>query len=1492
MKRKMLISIALITIMLLNCIMPIFSVYAETDEEIQLNSNLYKAVKSSLTTQGIPFTFDNITHTLTLSSESKSKITELNLNEGSISDLTGLEKFSSLTHLELSGNNITINSNLGVLNSLTNLNYLDLSSNQIEDVSAISALINNLKTKGTIILSGQNIIKVESVYVDSEEGSDNEQTATFQLPSILELAGYIKACWKSVRLTPQTEDAIPPSLSVDSIPMYVNSENNKISINICSESGQGYYGLVAVNIRIYDDATEAANAKNPNRASENILKDSEFKLYYVVFDKSSEAITTMDTNLYNAIKEQLTGGQTVNSELSSYPYAVDSNGNTIYEEYTYTSKAGNEDEKILTNNETKEIEYLYNTKTNTLYRYDGKSIGDFINVKPEPIDIRIIAADGTITTKAGYRLPFIDNEAGKDLYIAAYDDAKTFVISDLVLTNKITSLQLNNKQIRDLSGIENFMGLKSNLDVSHNYLSNIDPIYYLDGQKDLWEDQIVAKYTSWLNGRNYGNLSVKSKETKDAKNAIKTNETAIENAYKQILNILVSASEVSPTKEKYTDDLDTKAESISKILDSVYGSTAEDGKHTAGYYELITGYTDGGEYIDGAKDKLNENISEMYYYLGMLYKLYNNEYKLTTLLSDNVNYLTYDEYNAYKTKVDSTAENARALVDEEIAHLNKLEAAQALSELDKELLKAAFPGINFDSEKTETPVAEYFKEYLEGTPLNRVQAKTLLDEFRKIAIYSEMANYCLIKRMNEETASGYCYEQEYLEKRIKEFEIEDMPAEEEKTILEHIKENSGYNKYFNLYKKYTEKQYKYTATDSSKININTCKGKYIELADEPSKNIRPITVTNTKYNKNELITAARENAKNEFHEANVSYVLNKLSLEDETRIIKSIDLYENVYTGKLYTGEKNILFLYDQMMSLANKLLSGNIARYVTLARLKALNISYNADLENLSQITNLTTLYSLDSSYCYIADVTNVDWASMKNLKELSLAYNFISDISPLTNLENLRNLDVSNNLISGKLNITEQQYLKLFKRMENFNLSGNQINDIESLIIYLDYISGGDYANYLASENTLNIDLSNQDIEIIVNDPVILEEYPTTVNFELPKIFTQLLAIDTARTSLGVTSKNGRIESEGKYVTLNTRDEGEKTGIVSVIKMPNSDTCVGEGTTATIKYVVKSNKQDVNPETKVEYTIEYYYDNILNTNLTEKIEVEKDTVVTENTIKSNIEKNTSVGYKFTKVTLPTNNEKVIKVYYEKNSGTEDPTDVEYKIEYYYDNVLNSTLTEKIKLGKDEVITEGKLKAYIEKNTLTGYKYSSIILPITNTNDQENIVKIYYVKNNEPETPTSGVINTGDLGYTVNEDYLSGIKNKTPIDNFKTILLNGKTYDVVVLDGEGGKEVTSGFMKTGMLIRIEKDGKSVKDENGELAVYEVVVKGDINGDGTANSLDSNLIKAYRSDLINLEGAQKSAADINNDGKINVTDSKLLLYHRAEVNGYDLNFSK
>ena len=127
--------------MLFNSIMPLVTVTATTanGKKIQLNSKLYNAVEKQLEEQGILATCNDLKRTITISEEELSKVTMLDLSEKEISDLTGLDAFSSLKELDLSSNELTKESNLSVLSSL-NLKKLDLSTNKIEDISEITNL--------------------------------------------------------------------------------------------------------------------------------------------------------------------------------------------------------------------------------------------------------------------------------------------------------------------------------------------------------------------------------------------------------------------------------------------------------------------------------------------------------------------------------------------------------------------------------------------------------------------------------------------------------------------------------------------------------------------------------------------------------------------------------------------------------------------------------------------------------------------------------------------------------------------------------------------------------------------------------------------------------------------------------------------------------------------------------------------------------------------------------------------------------------------------------------------------------------------------------------------------------------------------------------------------------------------------------------------------------------------------------------------------------
>ena len=75
MKKKMLISIAIISILLLNCIAPILKVAAGTDIRVMFEKNMYAAIKDELQRQGITAIYNDAQRTMIINDEELAKVT-------------------------------------------------------------------------------------------------------------------------------------------------------------------------------------------------------------------------------------------------------------------------------------------------------------------------------------------------------------------------------------------------------------------------------------------------------------------------------------------------------------------------------------------------------------------------------------------------------------------------------------------------------------------------------------------------------------------------------------------------------------------------------------------------------------------------------------------------------------------------------------------------------------------------------------------------------------------------------------------------------------------------------------------------------------------------------------------------------------------------------------------------------------------------------------------------------------------------------------------------------------------------------------------------------------------------------------------------------------------------------------------------------------------------------------------------------------------------
>lgn len=108
------------------------------EEFVFEDENLYKAVVNEITGK-VTFNQNDESKKITISSSEIKKVTSLKLNNIYISNLAGLEKFTSLQELNLRNNKI---SDISQISTLSNLEVLDISHNEFTDVKNFNKLTN------------------------------------------------------------------------------------------------------------------------------------------------------------------------------------------------------------------------------------------------------------------------------------------------------------------------------------------------------------------------------------------------------------------------------------------------------------------------------------------------------------------------------------------------------------------------------------------------------------------------------------------------------------------------------------------------------------------------------------------------------------------------------------------------------------------------------------------------------------------------------------------------------------------------------------------------------------------------------------------------------------------------------------------------------------------------------------------------------------------------------------------------------------------------------------------------------------------------------------------------------------------------------------------------------------------------------------------------------------------------------------------------------
>ena len=306
--------------------------------------------------------------------------------------------------------------------------------------------------------------------------------------------------------------------------------------------------------------------------------------------------------------------------------------------------------------------------------------------------------------------------------------------------------------------------------------------------------------------------------------------------------------------------------------------------------------------------------------------------------------------------------------------------------------------------------------------------------------------------------------------------------------------------------------------------------------------------------------------------------------------------------------------------------------------------------------------------------------------------------------------------------------------------------------------------------------------------------------------------------------------------------------------------------------------------------YTVEYYYDGIIDTEKTKKSAAKYNSVVNDYTDKCD------TGYKFEKVeglplTIATDESKnVIRVYYVKDESQKK--NVTYTVKYFKDG---TEVTEDQQTKTDTVWVNASSNMTVDKTAINttdkyvGYKLdTSATGTIPDTVTDGDVINVYYVKDT---SQTRGV------SYTV-EYYKDGVK-----DDSKTDVIPNDIWvndDVQPVDATK-INVTDKF---GAGYKFEKTEPatipSTIADNGVIKVYYVADTFDYSVKYVLEGTDTELVPGYTksatfgtevgADKKNIEGYTVVDADkkltIGSDESQNV----LVIEYRANTYGYSVEY--
>ncbi len=1526
-QKKMLIAFVLVFLMMMQCVLPVFKVAAADDVsgKYTFDQQLYTALKSELRAQGANATYVDEQRSIIISQNEIQKINKLTLSNYDIDDLKGLEIFTNVKRLDLSSNSLTKDSHLEVLNSF-DLDMLDLSSNEIEDVS----MVTNIDSIPELNLHNQKFTAVKIVNINVAEDSDNDTEGDFELPQILKYAYPLVSEW-IVEIHSDVEGDSPTKAYVN----WSHFDSQKIRIVIGEKTMDGYElykSMITLKIKITDPT--------------NNLYNSEITVHYVVTDSDEQGIYIPDNNLYKAIKIQLTEDQQVNSDLISYYWADDEVRRNLYER-------AYDDAQVLVIT----VDDLINEITNLILR--DKKIEDMEGIQyfwglSSNLDVT-----GNYITSIEKFIELQHNQEEQEEKLRQRVSEQLSLVNDICskIVAERNSIKANNKRIEEidkniatltgkynaeqdaskkaeiLQQINNLEETKASvleaIGNSQNKLDSYYPIFVTRMDK-LYKIYKRIDYLTAL-----GTNAIRTfDEDEDLQDLTKEQATSM---VKEQINRIASLEEseiltpfeagylinkygIPTTKEvevqKSVDDgsgnlttiTTTEIVPIDKPIGTFFKETVEEQFPDQNLMYFVT----------WIRDFRDDDFYMALYNYCFIQRFFRGEDEC--LVDD------YAEQEALKTALDDYTVTPWDLNPYyyETNPMERIDLQASIKPYMEDCLNNYQNVLDDNGEECSGEIPHEFNEVL------FLLARQMVKNSNEISLY---VNLPRLKVLN-----------------VSENLIEEIDDLEELSELR-----------------------RFIAYDNEIVDISTVDWASMEYLRKLNLGFNEISdITPLEEASNLVYLCVSRNLLSGEFTFDLSKLEDLLYMDVSRNKIDSIANLLAYLSFELRAANQNVPEIY-QFQSIGDYMADPRYVSVDLRGQQLALKVE-NPVLQGTQMRVELPPIFAQSEE----ADPAGTSFSISSTFGNVTSDGKYaILDTSSLGTKQSVVYIDSRDTIRDG---LTDQSTCQiLYKVVDTLNITvevtpetadvlkgGTQ--QFESRVTgtstdaVLWTVSGAQSNDtYISGDGLLTVAEDETAEQLVVKATSLYDEISSdtaVVNVVNKGVTRVTITPETATTIKGgqttftATVEGENLEDEDKAVeflvgyddvngtvTPSATTTFEQAGNSLIVTIGENETIqeftieatsvkdANKKATATLTVANKSVEgitiSPVTVELEKGSTQEFTV-NVLGEGLTDAEKEVTYTVDGANSPRTKVYSDGTlvIGSDETAKTITVTatskvdpSKKVVATVTiagnEDPQDPEDPEDPEDPTQKVVNSVTITPASVELEKGSTQEFTvnvtgnnlsdadkqvtytvtganSNRTKVYSDGTLVVGSDETAKTLTVTATSKLDPNKKAeatVTIKSDEPEHPQEDIT----LGYKVEGEYLIDVKTKTSLEAFKTKLAPG--YKVVVVDEEGN-DVTSGYVKTGMFAQIQdEEGNVLKDSNDDLYVYEIAVKGDVNKDGLADSRDSNLIKAHRNEIYTLEGVAARAADIDDKNGIDAKDSKLLLYHRAEVTGYSLDYN-